>query len=74
MHRMSWNVGMSGVFVIFLQDAGVKLKEMIGEESVTFYVSPFVRSRQTYSCIRKCFTDDQVFCSVHSFFTVLELL
>ena len=36
-------------------EAGVKLKKLIGEESVTFYVSPFLRTRQTYDQIVKQF-------------------
>ena len=46
--------------IVCAQDAGVKLKELIGNESVTFYVSPFVRSKQTYKGIRDHFTDEQV--------------
>ena len=42
------------------QDAGVKLKELIGAESVTFYVSPYIRSKQTYLGIREAFHDEQV--------------
>ena len=34
---------------------------MIGHESVTFYVSPFLRSKQTYDQLRMCFHDEQVF-------------
>ena len=39
---------------------GQQLKEMIAHESVTFYVSPFLRSRQTYDQLRMCFHDEQV--------------
>ena len=46
--------------IVCIKEAGVKLKELIGDESVTFYVSPFVRSKQTYKCIREHFTDEQV--------------
>lgn len=40
--------------------AGVQLKDVIGQETVTFYVSPFLRSAQTYQEIRLAFTDEQV--------------
>ena len=43
-----------------LQAAGIKLKELIGSETVTFYVSPFVRSKMTYEQIRLSFHDEQV--------------
>lgn len=43
-----------------LQAAGVKLKELIGDETVSFYVSPFVRSKETYTCIKEHFSEDQV--------------
>ena len=43
-----------------VQAAGVKLKELVCEESVAFYVSPFVRSKQTYDQLRQCFHDEQV--------------
>ena len=43
-----------------LQAAGVRLKELIGDETVSFYVSPFVRSKETYTCIREHFSEDQV--------------
>ena len=33
------------------QDAGVRLKEILGDDNITFYVSPFLRSRQTYHII-----------------------
>ena len=33
---------------------------MISHESVTFYVSPFLRSKQTYDQLRMCFHDEQV--------------
>ena len=44
-----------------LQAAGVKLKELIGDETVSFYVSPFVRSKETYTCIKEHFSEDQVY-------------
>ncbi|XP_065885749.1 uncharacterized protein [Dysidea avara] len=40
--------------------AGEDLKEMLGNEMVTFYVSPFLRSRSTYKYIRQAFLDEQV--------------
>lgn len=45
---------------LLIQAAGVELKELVHEESVTFYVSPFTRSKQTYDHIRKAFHDEQV--------------
>ena len=45
---------------LLLQEAGRILKELLGSESLGFYVSPFVRSKQTYEEIRTAFTDDQV--------------
>jgi broad specificity phosphatase PhoE len=42
--------------------AGQQLKEMVAHESVTFYVSPFLRSKQTYDQLRMCFHDEQVLC------------
>ena len=36
-------------------DIGTKLKEIISEETVQFYVSPMWRTRQTYAYIRKSF-------------------
>jgi broad specificity phosphatase PhoE len=40
--------------------AGSTLKQLIQEQSVCFYVSPFARSRQTYQQIRQSFNDEQV--------------
>lgn len=48
------------------QAAGQQLKEMINHETVVFYVSPFLRSRQTYDQLRMCFHDEQV-CLVFRF-------
>ena len=45
---------------IVFQKAGEDLKEMLGNEMVTFYVSPFLRSRSTYKYIRQAFLDEQV--------------
>ena len=46
--------------LVNLQEAGIKLKELVGSETVTFYVSPFVRSKMTYEQIRRSFHDEQV--------------
>ena len=40
--------------------AGSSLKQLLQEESVCFYVSSFVRSRQTFEQIRESFNDEQV--------------
>ena len=48
-----------------LQAAGRQLKELVHEESVTFYVSPFVRSKQTFDQLRKLFHDEQVMLCTH---------
>ncbi|XP_019853869.1 PREDICTED: phosphoglycerate mutase-like protein AT74H isoform X3 [Amphimedon queenslandica] len=40
--------------------AGLELKELIGTESCGFYVSPFLRSKQTFEGIRAAFTNEQV--------------
>ena len=42
------------------QKAGEELKELVGNEMVTFYVSPYLRSRLTYKYIRRAFSDEQV--------------
>lgn len=34
-------------------EAGKKIKEIIGNESIRFYVSPYKRTRQTYNCIKE---------------------
>ena len=38
----------------------MELKQLVQEESVCFYVSPFRRSRQTYEQLRQSFNDEQV--------------
>ena len=57
-------------FAPIFQEAGRSLKDLIGDESVSFYVSPFIRSQQTYEAIRKSFSDNQVCipygCGYHS--------
>lgn len=40
--------------------AGEELKELVGNEIVTFYVSPYLRSRLTYKYLRRAFLDEQV--------------
>lgn len=46
--------------VLCLKGAGVELKKLLAEETVCFYVSPFLRSKQTFDRIRKAFHDEQV--------------
>lgn len=41
------------------QQAGVKLKELVGEESLYFYVSPFWRTRSTFENIVKAIPRSQ---------------
>lgn len=48
------------------QRAGEELKELVGNEIVTFYVSPYLRSRLTYKYIRRAFLDEQVTCCSYS--------
>jgi len=40
-------------------EAGVNLKKLIGNESITFYVSPFLRTRQSYDLISKNFDQNK---------------
>ena len=47
-------------FIVHNQRAGEELKELVGNEMVTFYVSPYLRSRLTYKYIRRAFLDEQV--------------
>lgn len=42
------------------QAAGKRLKELIADRTVGFYISPFVRSRQTFEGIREAFSNEQV--------------
>lgn len=37
-------------------EAGQKLKKIVGEESIQFYVSPLWRTRQTFELITTCFS------------------
>ena len=48
------------LIVGFNQKTGEDLKELLGNEIVTFYVSPYLRSRLTYKYIRQAFLDEQV--------------
>lgn len=41
------------------RDTGCKLKEVVGNGSVQFYVSPFYRTRQTFQEISQAFTPEQ---------------
>ncbi len=41
------------------REAGRKLKELVGEESLFFYVSPFWRARSTFECIAESFHRSQ---------------
>lgn len=39
-------------------EVGKELREIIGKESVQFFVSPYERTRETYDCIRESFADE----------------
>lgn len=39
-------------------EAGKKIKDLIGNESIRFYVSPYKRTRQTYNCIKELLTNN----------------
>ena len=41
------------------REAGRRLRELIGDESVLFYVSPFLRSQQTFHIISESFREGQ---------------
>lgn len=41
------------------KDAGVKLKQLVGDESLYFYVSPFWRTRTTFENIARQFPKSQ---------------
>lgn len=45
----------------YLQDAGKRIKDIIGDESITCYVSPFMRSKQTFEAAKAAFLPEQVF-------------
>lgn len=40
-------------------DAGIKLKQLLGDETAYFYVSPFWRTRSTFENIARCFPRQQ---------------
>ncbi|MFI3314778.1 MAG: histidine phosphatase family protein [Rikenellaceae bacterium] len=40
-------------------EAGKKLREMVGDESLYFYVSPFWRTRSTFECVASVFPRSQ---------------
>ena len=46
--------------------AGKKLKELIGNESIQFYVSPYKRTRQTYEYILESLKDNHSDCIISS--------
>lgn len=41
-------------------DAGHKLRDLIGNESVYVYMSPYRRSKQTWTNLRKAFSNEQI--------------
>ena len=41
------------------QEAGRRLKELVGDETLYFYVSPFWRGRSTFECLASCFPKSQ---------------
>lgn len=43
------------------REVGKKLKQVIGDESVKFYVSPYKRTRQTYEGIIESFSDNEFY-------------
>ena len=48
------------------REAGKKLKEIIGNESIQFYVSPYQRTRDTYQYILESFKDNHTNCIISS--------
>ena len=48
------------------KEAGKKLKKIIGDECVHFYVSPYKRTRQTYENILESFKDNHTDCIISS--------
>lgn len=42
------------------KEAGKKLKELIGNESVLFYVSPYLRTNQTYEYIKEALVGNKI--------------
>ena len=41
------------------KEAGKRLKELVGDESIYFYVSPFWRARSTFECVAAAFPRSQ---------------
>lgn len=41
------------------QEAGKKIKQLIGDGSIRFFVSPYKRTRQTYNCILESLKDNK---------------
>lgn len=58
-HTPDNKVGLSEVGIEQALKAGQELKKIIGEEKVKFYVSPFLRARQTFDNIAKSFDNNQ---------------
>ena len=48
------------------KEAGKRLKEIIGNESIEFYVSPYMRTRQTYENILESFKENRTECNIFS--------
>ena len=48
------------------KEAGKRLKKLLGNESIQFYVSPYKRTRQTYECILESLKDNFSDCIISS--------
>ena len=46
-------------------EAGEKLRQLIGKESMYVYMSPYLRSRQTWENIKKAFSSSQIITERH---------
>ena len=44
------------------KEAGQRLKQIIGNESIQFYVSPYTRTKETYENIMESFHDNYTDC------------
>ena len=42
------------------QRAGQRIKDIIANESIACYISPFTRSKQTFDAVKLAFRNDQV--------------
>lgn len=42
------------------KDAGIRIKGVIGNESIACYVSPFTRSKQTFEAVKEAFLSSQL--------------